>query len=74
MDPKTCHQWLQQLDDLDPPDEAWRDPDFCAEVSWVMLMFLPRRLGQLLIDAGAAPAVPGTDLRAPTAAPAGEGT
>jgi hypothetical protein len=62
MEPQTCHQWLQQLDELDPPPEAWRDPDFCAATSWVMLLFLPRRMGQLLINAGS-PAVPGTDFR-----------
>jgi len=63
MEPQTCHQWLQQLDELDPPPEAWRDPDFCYEVSAVMLMFLWRRLNQRLINAGAATAAPGTDLR-----------
>ena len=63
MESQTCHQWLQQLDELDPPAEAWRDPDFTAEVSWVMLLFLWRRMNQLLINAGAATAAPGTDLR-----------
>ena len=63
MESQTCHQWLQQLDELDPPAEAWRDPDFTAEVSWVMLLFLWRRMNQLLINAGAATAAPGTNLR-----------
>jgi hypothetical protein len=63
MEPQTCHQWLQQLDELDPVDDAWRDPAFIQGVSWVMLMFLWRRMGQLLINAGAATAAPGTDLR-----------
>ena len=63
MESRTCHEWLQQLDELDPVDDAWHDPDFVQATSWVMLLFLWRRMNQLLINAGAAPAAPGTDLR-----------
>lgn len=60
MERGTAHEWLQQLDALNPVDEAWRDPEFCASVSWLMICFIPRRMGQLLINAGAE-AVTGTD-------------
>jgi hypothetical protein len=65
MNSGTPSQWLQQLDELDPPAEAWLDPEFVDAVSWAMLMFLWRRVNQLLINAGAAPALPGTDCRTP---------
>jgi len=57
MQGRTCAEWLAYLDALDPADEAWRDPEFTSAISWVMLMFIPRRLGQRLIDAqgGSAP-------------------
>ena len=49
---KTCADWLVYLDQMDPPDVAWRDPDFTSAVSWVMVSFMWRRLNQRLIDAG----------------------
>ena len=48
----TCKDWLRYLDEMDPPDEAWRDPEFVNAVSWVMVCFMPRRLNQRMIDAG----------------------
>ena len=47
-----CSEALQWLDDLSPSAEQWRDPDFVLVVSSVMLQGIPRRCGQLLIDAG----------------------
>jgi len=57
MQGRTCSEWLAFLDELNPVDEAWRDPAFVSTISWIMLMFIPRRLGQRLIDAqgGSAP-------------------
>ena len=49
---KTCADWLAYLDQIDPPDFAWRDPDFTSAVSWVMVSFMWRRLNQRMIDAG----------------------
>ena len=43
---------LKWLDELRPPEHAWRDPDFVLVVSAIMLQGIPRRCGQLLIDAG----------------------
>lgn len=57
----TCHQWLQELDRLQPTDEDWKDPNFACLISWVMVMFLWRRMNQLLINAGGAEALAGTD-------------
>lgn len=48
----TVQGWLKLLDNCKPPDEAWRDPDFVQMISWAMVMFIPRRLGQRLIDTG----------------------
>ncbi len=50
--PMTCKQYLRQLDEMVPSDEDWNDPEFVYLASWMMLMFLPRRLNQKLIDAG----------------------
>jgi len=47
-----CSEALQWLDDLRPSEEQWRDPDFVLVVSSVMVQGIPRRCGQLLIDAG----------------------
>ena len=58
----TAADWLHQLDTMNVTDEAWSDPEFVDVVSWVMLMFIPRRLNQRLIDAGFAEAIPGTNL------------
>ena len=52
MDKGTPKQWLSLLDTMNVVDEAWQDPHFVDEISWVMLMFIPRRLCQRLIDAG----------------------
>ena len=43
---------LNWLDGLTPTDEDWRDPDFVLVVSSIMLQGIPRRCGQMLIDAG----------------------
>ena len=59
----TANQWLTYLDQLRVPDEAFRDPDFVAGVSWVMINFIPRRMGQRLAEASGFPVVSGTDLR-----------
>ena len=52
MEKGTAHNWLVYLDQLEVVDEAWKDPDFVSAVSWVMLMFVWRRLNQRIIDAG----------------------
>ena len=52
MQPMTCQQYLHQLDELLPTDEDWKDPEMCGYISWMMIMFLPRRMNQKLIDAG----------------------
>ncbi|QNJ06273.1 hypothetical protein SynMEDNS5_01554 [Synechococcus sp. MEDNS5] len=52
MERGTCSEWLAYLDEMDPPPEAWRDPEFVNAVSWILICFIPRRLGQRLIDAG----------------------
>jgi hypothetical protein len=52
MERGTCQEWLQRLDAMDPPAAAWRDPVFVQAVSWVMVMFIPRRMSQLLSEAG----------------------
>ena len=48
----TVQDWLKLLDSLNPTEDAWRDPEFVQMISWVMLMFMPRRLSQRLIDTG----------------------
>ena len=57
MERGTCSEWLAFLDEMNPVDDAWRDPAFVQGVSWLLIMFLPRRLSQQLIDAqgGSAP-------------------
>ena len=52
MQKGTSHDWLVYLDEMRVVDEAWNDPDFVQGVSWVMLMFIWRRLNQRMIDAG----------------------
>lgn len=52
--PFTCQGWLEVLDQLDPTEEDWSDPFFVERVSWIMYMFLWRRINQKMIDAGAA--------------------
>ena len=52
MEQGTCSSWLEYLDDLNVVDEAWVDPVFVRGVSWIMLMFIWRRMNQRLIDAG----------------------
>jgi hypothetical protein len=59
---KTCAEWLRYLDEMNPPVEAWSDPDFTSAVSWVMVSFMWRRLNQRLIDAGFAHDVSDTCL------------
>lgn len=63
MERGTCKQWLDYLDRLQVPDEAWRDPEFVNSVAWLMICFIPRRLGQRLAEASGCPLVTGTDLR-----------
>ena len=50
---------LNYLDNLQPTDRDWRDPDFVLVTSALMLQAIPRRLGQRLIDAGFAQEYPG---------------
>ena len=50
----TCKEWLELLDACSPADQAWRDPGFVQMISWVMILFMWRRMNQRLIDAGAA--------------------
>ena len=52
MNKGKASEWLQFLDQMKVGDEAWNDPAFVDEISWVMLMFIWRRLNQRLIDAG----------------------
>lgn len=49
---RTCEGWLIWLDQQRPTEQQWRDPDYVYLISQVMIYFLPRRLGQMLIDAG----------------------
>ena len=48
----TATEWLFYLDNLKPDDSLWRDTEFVWLTSWVMLMFIPRRLGEILIING----------------------
>ena len=52
--PKSCEGWLVWLSQQRPSEADWDDPEYLHLLSWAMLMFIPRRLGQLLIDAGEA--------------------
>ena len=62
----TAHDWLEFLDNCDPPDEAWRDGEWVQAISWCLLMFVPRRLAQRLSDAGQLQLIQGTDYRSPS--------
>ena len=63
MERGTCTQWLHYLDELNPDPDGWRDPEFVKAISWTMLMFLPRRMSQMLAEAADVPLISGTDLR-----------
>jgi len=63
MQKGTAHEWLEYLDQLNPHPDGWRDPEFVYAVSWLMLNFIPRRMGQRLAEAADVPLVSGTDLR-----------
>lgn len=52
MNKGTPTEWLDYVADMQPPPEAWSDPNFVQGVSWVLLSFLWRRMNQRLIDAG----------------------
>lgn len=54
MEQRTCEGWLIWLDQQRPTTEQWNDPDYLLRLSQVMLWFIPRRCGQMLIDAGEA--------------------
>ena len=51
MEPRSCEGWLVWLDQQQPSEEQWSDPGYVQHLSWVMLMFILRRCGQMLIDA-----------------------
>jgi hypothetical protein len=51
-EPRTCKGWLYWLSEQAPTDEDWKDPVWVERASWVMLMFLGRRMNQRLIDSG----------------------
>ena len=48
---RTCQGWLIWLDQQRPTEEHWKNPEYLLHISQVMLWFIPRRLGQILIDA-----------------------
>ena len=50
--PRTCQGWLIWLDQQNPTEEHWSDPNYLYLISQIMLLFIPRRMGQMLIDAG----------------------
>ena len=50
--PRTAQGWLDWLAVQHPTEDDWHDPQFVQVVSWVMLLFLWRRMNQRLIDAG----------------------
>lgn len=56
----TAEGWLVALDRERPTDEDWRNPEYVRLISWTLIMFLPRRCGQMLIDAGYAEDARGT--------------
>lgn len=49
---RTCQEWLEILDALEPSDEQWQDPEFVGWVSWLMLTVMWRRMNQRLLDTG----------------------
>ena len=48
---RTCQGWLIWLDQQRPTDEQWADPEYVYRICQIMVLFMPRRLGQILIDA-----------------------
>ena len=54
MEARTCEGWLIWLDQQRPTDEDWQDAEYVQHISWVMLITVMRRCGQMLIDAGEA--------------------
>lgn len=54
MQPRSVEGWLIWLDQQRPTDAQWSDAEYVQLLSWVMVMFLWRRMNQRLIDAGAA--------------------
>ena len=51
---KTIEGWLVWLDQQRPTEQQWRDPDYVYLLCQVMISCIPRRCGQMLIDAGEA--------------------
>ena len=43
---------LEILDNMDPSDSDWRDPDFVFWVSWLMMNFVYQRCGRFMEEAG----------------------
>ena len=54
MQPRSVEGWLVWLSQQRPTQADWDNPEYLHLISWAMVMFLPRRCNQLLIDAGAA--------------------
>ena len=46
----TCEEWLESLRRT-ATEESWHDPEFVHFASWVLVMFLPRAISQLMLDA-----------------------
>ena len=51
MESRTCEGWLIWLDQQRPTQEHWADSQYVELISQIMLWCIPRRLGQILIDA-----------------------
>jgi len=54
MESRTCEGWLIWLDQQSPTEEDWKNPEYVHLISEIMMWLIPRRLGQILIDAGEA--------------------
>lgn len=58
MNKAGAKEVLAYLDELNPPDWAWRDPHFVMVHSCLMYQAIMFRLGQRLIDSGYAKELP----------------
>ena len=54
MEGRTIEGWLIWLDQQRPTDDQWSDPAYLYLLCQVMISCIPRRCGQMLIDAGEA--------------------